>query len=128
MMSGCRSLKATALRRTHLISLMRIYNAKSEQDFVNRVRGGDITLARIIVDAIIHNLDSTKRHNYIVTVKLEDEEEYYDLTCHSEEFIVTLEKNLKVLVDAEAYEECSQVVEAIKYLKGKKGNSYVLQN
>ena len=111
-----------------MIFLMRIYNAKSEADFIARVKGGDVTLAKIIVDAIIHNLDSTRRHNYIITVKLEDEEGYYDLTCHSEEFIVTLEKNLQILVDAEAYEECSKVVQAIKYLKEKKGSSYVLQD
>lgn len=98
---------------------MRTYKVKSEADFMERVKQGDAKLASTICNAIIANLDSTKKHVHIVSVEMEDEEEFYDLTCNPEEFIVTLEKNLKVLVDNELYEQCREVVEAIKHLKQK---------
>lgn len=98
---------------------MRTYKVKSEADFMERVKQGDVKLASIICNAIIANLDSTKKHVHIVSVELEDQEEFYDLTCNPEEFIVTLDKNLKVLVDNELYEQCREVVQAIEYLKQK---------
>jgi hypothetical protein len=98
---------------------MRTYKVRSEAEFMERVKQGDAKLASIICNAITANLDSTKKHVYIVSVEMEDEEEFYDLTCNPEEFIVTLEKNLKVLVDNELYEQCREVVEAIKHLKQK---------
>jgi hypothetical protein len=98
---------------------MRTYKVRSEADFIERVRQGDPKLASIVCNAIIANLNSTKKHVYIISVEMEDEEEFYDLTCNPEEFIVTLEKNLKVLVDNELYEQCQEVVEAINHLKQK---------
>ena len=102
---------------------MRTYKVKSEADFIQKVKDGDVKLASMICNAILTNLDSSKKHVYIVSVEMEEEEEFYDLTCNPEEFIVTLEKNLQVLVDNELYESCQEVVEAIKYLKQKQ-NSY----
>jgi hypothetical protein len=102
---------------------MRTYKVKSEADFIQKVQDGDVKLASMICNAILTNLDSTKKYVYIVSVEMEEEEEFYDLTCNPEEFIVTLEKNLQVLVDNELYESCQEVVEAIKYLKQKQ-NSY----
>jgi hypothetical protein len=102
---------------------MRTYKVKSEADFIQKVKDGDVKLASMICNAILTNLDSTKKYVYIVSVEMEEEEEFYDLTCNPEEFIVTLEKNLQVLVDNELYESCQEVVEAIKYLKQKQ-NSY----
>jgi uncharacterized protein YegP (UPF0339 family) len=106
---------------------MRTYKVKSEADFIQRVKDGDVKLASMICNAILTNLDSTKKHVYIVSVEMEEEEEFYDLTCNPEEFIVTLEKNLQVLVDNELYESCQEVVKAIKYLKQKQ-NSYEKSN
>jgi hypothetical protein len=98
---------------------MRTYKVRSEADFIERVKQGDVKLASIICNAIVANLDSTKRNVHIISVEMEDEEEFYDLTCNPEEFIVTLEKNLEILVENEVYELCQEVVNAIKYLKEK---------
>ena len=98
---------------------MRTYKVKSEADFIEKVKQRDANLAAIICNAILANLDATKRNVYIISVEMEDEEEFYDLTCNPEEFIVTLEKNLKILVENEVYELCQEVVNAIKYLKEK---------
>lgn len=98
---------------------MRTYRVKSEADFIEKVKQRDAKLAAIICSAILANLDTTKRNVYIISVEMEEEEEFYDLTCNPEEFIVTLEKNLEILVENEVYELCQEVVNAIKYLKEK---------
>jgi hypothetical protein len=99
---------------------MRTYKVKSEADFIDKVKQRDAKLATIICNAILANLDTTKRNVYIISIEMEEEEEFYDLTCNPEEFIVTLEKNLEILVENEVYELCQEVVNAIKYLKKNK--------
>lgn len=98
---------------------MRTYKVKSEADFIEKVKQRDAKLATTICNAILANLDTTKRNVYIISIEMEEEEEFYDLTCNPEEFIVTLEKNLEILVENEVYELCQKVVNAIKYLKEK---------
>jgi uncharacterized protein YegP (UPF0339 family) len=106
---------------------MRTYRVKSEADFIEKVNQRDAKLASIICNAILANLDNTKKNVYIVSVEMEEEQEFYDLTCNPEEFIVTLEKNLQILVENELYESCQEVVNAIEYLKQKQ-NSYEKPN
>ena len=106
---------------------MRTYRVKSEADFIEKVKEGDVKLASLICNAILANLDSAKKHVYIVSVEMEEEEEFYDLTCNPAEFIVTLKKNLDILIDNELYELCHEVVKAIKYLEEKQ-NSYEKSN
>ena len=98
---------------------MRTYKVKSEADFIEKVKQRDAKLATIICSAILANLHTTKQNVYIISIEMEEEEEFYDLTCNPEEFIVTLEKNLEILVENEVYELCQKVVNAIKYLKEK---------
>ena len=104
---------------------MSIYKVKSKREFLDQVKEGDITLARMIIRTILHNLTSKNTRHIITQVEFEDNGESYELSCHSDEFILTLEKNLQVLIDAEAYEECSKVAMAIRYLKNNK--SYDIQ-
>ena len=106
---------------------MRTYRVKSEADFIEKVSQRDAKLASIICNAILANLDNTKKNVYIISVEMEEEQEFYDLTCNPEEFIVTLEKNLQILVENELYESCQEVVNAIEYLKQKQ-NSYEKPN
>ena len=100
---------------------------KSKDELFDRVQEGDIELARIIIRGILKNLKLDKGKLVVAEVIFQEDGESYELICHSDEFIVTLEKNLKVLIDAEAYEECSKVVTAIKFLKSNKGKSYDIQ-
>jgi hypothetical protein len=100
---------------------------KSKDELYERVQNGDLELARVVIRGILKNLKADKLNLIVAEVIFEEDSESYELTCHSDEFIVTLEKNLKVLVDAEAYEECSKVVSAIKYLRDIKTRSYDIQ-
>lgn len=98
---------------------MKTYRVKSEQDFTDRVANKDVELAIIICQAILDNLDTTKKNVYVLSVEIEEDEEIYDLSCRPEEFIVTLERNLLILEDNELYELYDQVLGAINYLKQK---------
>lgn len=100
---------------------------KSKDELYQRVQDGDLELTRLIIKTILKNLKERSVRLIVAEVLFEDSQESYELSCHSDEFIVTLEKNLKILVDAEAYEECSKIVSAIKYLKSYKENSYDIQ-
>lgn len=106
---------------------MRVYTARSQEDFTEKVKEGDVNLAAMICQAILANLNNPKKNIYILSVELTEEEEIYDLSCSSAEFIVTLERNLKTLEDNELYELCQKVLDGINYLKKKQNqnkNSY----
>lgn len=100
--------------------------AKSIQDFSQRIKNGDLELARAIIRTILKNLKAKDTSFIIAEVEFEDAGDSYELSCHSDEFILTLEKNLEVLVEAEAYEECTKVAAAIRYLKDS-NQSYDVQ-
>jgi len=100
--------------------------AKSIEDFTQRVKHGDLELARTIIRTVLKNLKAKDTSFIIAEVEFEDGEDNCELSCHSDEFILTLEKNLEILVEAEAYEECTKVAAAIKYLKNN-NQSYDIQ-
>ena len=100
--------------------------AKSIKDFTQRVKDGDLELARAIIRTVLKNLKAKDTSFIIAEVEFEDGEDNCELSCHSDEFILTLEKNLEILVEAEAYEECTKVAAAIKYLKNN-NQSYDIQ-
>ena len=100
--------------------------AKSIEDFTQRVKNGDLELARTIIRTVLKNLKAKDTNFIVAEVEFEDDQESYELSCHSDEFILTLEKNLEILVEAEAYEECTKVAAAIKYLKNN-NQSYDIQ-
>ena len=105
---------------------MSIYKVKSKEDFLNQVREGDITLARMVIRTVLQNLTSKNTRHTITEIQFEEDGESYELSCHSDEFILTLEKNLQLLIEAEAYEECIKVTSALRYLKSK-NQSYDVQ-
>jgi hypothetical protein len=98
---------------------MGVYRVQSQEELSTNVKNKDVRLACLICDAILANLNTTKKNVYVVTVEVLDEQETYDLSCNSADFIVTLEKNLEILIEYELYELCQEVSNGIKYLKQK---------
>ena len=108
---------------------MAVYRVDSQEDLTTRVKNRDISLCCLICDAILANLNTTRKNVYVVTIEVTDEQETYDLSCNSADFIVTLERNLEILIDNELYELCQKVSDGIKHLKylehlKQKTNSY----
>jgi hypothetical protein len=54
-----------------------------------------------------------------LSILVEQEQTIYDITVDKQDFVITLEQNLTVFEENEMYEECAEMVKAIKFLKGK---------
>ena len=95
------------------------FKVKRYDDFLIMARYKDINIAKAIVDAILTNLETKKRHIHVFEIEVEEEESVYDLTIDRNNFIDALEKNLTHYEKEELYEECAKIVDAIKFLKNK---------
>jgi protein-arginine kinase activator protein McsA len=95
------------------------FKVKRYDDFLTMASYKDINIAKAIVDAILTNLETKKRHIHVFEIEVEEEESVYDLTIDRNNFIDALEKNLTHYEKEELYEECAKIVDAIKFLKNK---------
>jgi len=89
------------------------------EEFQELVDNKDFRIAKAIVDAILTNLETKKRHIHVFEIEVEEEESVYDLTIDRNNFIDALEKNLTHYEKEELYEECAKIIDAIKFLKNK---------
>jgi hypothetical protein len=95
------------------------FKVKDYEDFLEKARCKDINIAKAIVDTILNNLETKKRHIHVFEIEVENEDAVYDLTIDRSNFIDALEKNLSHYEREELYEECAQIIDAIKFLKNK---------
>ena len=90
---------------------------KDEEELENRIKSKDKNLSIEIVKVILDNLDTKKRFINVLEIHLESSGLVVDITADRENFISTLQKNIDTLIFHEEYEICSQVKNAIDYLK-----------
>lgn len=83
-------------------------------------RSKDIEIARAIVDSIIKNIDTKKKHIHIISVELEEEGEIYDLTLEKKEFVDILNKNIVHFERVEDFETCILIKKTIQKLNEQK--------
>ncbi len=79
------------------------FKVKRYDDFLTMARYKDINIAKAIVDAILTNLETKKRHIHVFEIEVEEEESVYDLTIDRNNFIDALEKNLTHYEKEELY-------------------------
>jgi hypothetical protein len=89
---------------------------RNEDEFNKLIEERSLLLSRTIVNAIIKNLDTTKRHIYILSIIYTDTKEVKDITLEREWFKNALEENLENFINVEDYDQCIKIREAIKYL------------
>jgi protein-arginine kinase activator protein McsA len=94
-------------------------NSDEFQDMIDKK---DFTIAKAVVDTILANLNTRKKHLHVLSVNCLEDGATYDITLERKYFAETLQENLKYYVEKELYEECSQIVEAINKLKEKEDN------
>ena len=94
-------------------------NSDEFQDMIDRK---DFTIAKAVVETILANLNTRKKHLHVLSVNCLEDGATYDITLERKYFAETLQENLKYYVEKELYEECSQIVEAINKLKEKEDN------
>ena len=95
-------------------------NSDEFQDMIDRK---DFTIAKAVVETILANLNTRKKHLHVLSVNCLEDGATYDITLERRYFEETLQENLKYYVEKELYEECSQIVEAINKLKEKDNGS-----
>jgi protein-arginine kinase activator protein McsA len=83
------------------------------------VKNRDIRISKALVDTVLNNLKGRKRHIHALSIYVENEQTIYDITLDRQEFLTTLRENLKTLETNELFEECAEVVKAIKVLEKK---------
>ena len=94
-------------------------NVKTREEFEELIYGKDLNISKSIVDSILKNLNTTKRHVHVLEVIIENEDKVIDLTVDRKDFIDTLEKNLEIHVYHEEYERCVEIQNTIQQLQNK---------
>ena len=89
-------------------------------EFEQLVASRDLRISKALVETILKNINGRKRHVHALSVLIEQEQTMYDITIDRQEFIPTLEQNLLIYEKHELYEQCAEIVNAIKVLKEKK--------
>lgn len=93
---------------------------QTRQEFEDLILSKPYILSKSIVDVILDNLNTTQRFVNVLEVFVEDEEIVLDITADRENFIDTLEINLKTIEGYEDYESCTSIKKAIEDLTDKR--------
>jgi hypothetical protein len=89
------------------------------EEFEELVAQRDLRISKALVETILKNLKGRKRHLHALSVLVEQSQTVYDITIDRQEFVHTLEQNLPIYEKHELYEDCAEIVNAIKFLKDK---------
>ena len=89
----------------------------STDDFQELIDNKDFRISKAIVDGILDNIETKKKHVHVLSVVCMDEGEIYDITIERKFFSETLDENLKYYIENEQYEDCQRIIEAIAKLK-----------
>jgi hypothetical protein len=92
----------------------------NSDEFEELVSQRDLRISKALVETILLNLKGRKRHLHALTVMIEQEQTIYDITVDRADFQKTLESNLPIYEKHELYEQCAEIVKAIKFLESKK--------
>ena len=87
------------------------------EEFQELVDNKDFRIAQTIVEGILDNVNSKKKHVHVLSITCLEEGEIYDITVERKHFIETLEENLPYYVKEELYEKCAEITKAVESLK-----------
>lgn len=91
----------------------------SVEEFQEMVEKQDFRLSKAIVDKILDNLNTKKKHIHVLSITCVSEDSIYDITVDRKYFAETLEEHLPVYIREEYYEDCRKIADAIQDLKKK---------
>ena len=86
-------------------------------DFQELIDNKDFRISKAIVEGILSNIETKKKHIHVLSVVCMDEGEIYDITIERKFFSETLDESLKYYIENEQYEGCQRIIEAIAKLK-----------
>jgi hypothetical protein len=95
-------------------------NVNTIDEFKSLVENKDISIAKAVIESIIKNIKTRKKHIHVLSVQVVEENTVFDITLERDNFSETLKENLKYFEDHEMYEECIEIDKAIKILNKPK--------
>ena len=95
------------------------FQVKNVEEFESMIQKKDFKISEALVSTVLKNLKGKRRHHHAFSVISEEEGDIYDVTIDRRDFASTLEEALPKFEEAEKYEECSEIVNALKFLKKK---------
>ena len=99
--------------------MARYIEVNTAKEFEQMIKDKSLSISKGIVEGILKNLIGKRKNVHVLEIYIKDEDSTVDVTCHRDDFIETLEENLKTHVYHEDYEACSGIQKAINYLKGE---------
>jgi hypothetical protein len=86
-------------------------------EFEDLVSNKDLNLSNIVIDSILNNLENEVEKIHTLDLVIKDEGIVYSLEVLRENFIDTLEKNLKIQEYHDQFERCIEIQQAVTKLK-----------
>jgi|694.fasta_scaffold116905_8 hypothetical protein len=90
---------------------------RNNEELAEVMDNGSYEISKSIVDSIIKHLNSKKKRVHVISIFCEEDNAVYDLTLERSNFLDTLEKSLSTFEQAEDFEGCINIQNAIKQLK-----------
>lgn len=90
---------------------------KNSEELTELMNEGSYEIAKSLVNHILLNLNTKKKRVHVISIFCEEDQSNYDLTLERSNFVSTLEKNLITFEQAEDFEGCIDIQNAIKQLK-----------
>ena len=94
-----------------------ILSLQNAKEFDELVHNRDIRIAKSIVKNLLKNLHTNKNNIPVLEVNISDENVTFHIVINRDNFLDVLEKSLKIYIENELYEECSEIHRGINYLK-----------
>ena len=95
------------------------FEVNSLSDFQDMIDQKHFSISNAVVNSILNNLKTRKKHIHVLSVKCIEEDTIFDLTLEKKHFSDTLKDNLKYFEEKEMYEECIKIKKAIEILNNK---------
>ena len=89
----------------------------NNEELIEVMENGSYEISKSIVENIIKHLNSKKKRVHVISIFCEEDQAVYDLTLERSNFLSTLEKNLTTFEQAEDFEGCIGIQNAINQLK-----------
>ena len=97
-----------------MVAEITVNNSDEFQELVDQK---DFRISKAIVEGILDNINSKKKHVHVLSVTCLEDDEVYDITVERKHFAETLEENLPYYIREEQYEDCRRIVSTINELK-----------
>ena len=93
------------------------FSVKNNEELSKVMENGSYEISKSIVESIIKNLNTKKKHVHVLSVTCLEDDQIYDITVERRHFAETLEENLPYYIREEQYEDCQRIVRTINDLK-----------